>query len=106
MRMCDWSSDVCSSDLQLGDLDQHVLERPADLLATGIGHHAERAVLAAALHDRYERARPLGARLGQAVELLDLREADVDLRPAGQIGRASLGKGGVSTGRSRWAPYI
>ena len=60
---------------------QHVLERAADLGTTGVGHHAEAAVLAAAFHDRDKRARALGARLGQAVELLDLREADVHLRP-------------------------
>src|SRR5690606_30028458 len=35
-----------------------------------------------ALHDRHERAGTLGPRLWQAVELLDLREADVHLRPA------------------------
>src|SRR5690606_36301166 len=46
-------------------------------------HHAEAAVLGAALHDRDERGWALGARLGQAVELLDLREAGVDLRQAG-----------------------
>src|SRR3546814_4909481 len=89
MRISDWSSDVCSSDLadavdavdlgdgadqqaqvghfsltvrpairvdvlaeqvdlahalsgELGDFHQHVLERPADFLAAGVGHHAER----------------------------------------------------------------
>src|SRR5690606_37534459 len=57
----------------------HVLERPADFLATGVGHHAEAAVLAAAFHDRDECAGPIRARLGQAVELLDLRKADIDL---------------------------
>ena len=68
---------------ELRDFDQHVLERAADFGAAGVGHHAEAAVLAAAFHDRDERARAFGARLGQAVELLDLGEADVDLRLAG-----------------------
>src|SRR3546814_10582288 len=115
MRISDWSSDVCSSDLvrggeadavdavdlgdgadqqaqvghfsltvrpairvdvlaeqvdlahalrgELGDFHQHVLERPADFLAAGVGHHAERAVLRAALHARDEGTRALGARL-------------------------------------------
>ena len=66
---------------QLGHFHQHVLERAADLGAAGIGHHAERAVLGAAFHDRHEGRRAFGARLGQAVELLDFREADVHLRP-------------------------
>ena len=35
---------------QVNDLGQHVIERSADLLATGVGHHAERAVLAATFH--------------------------------------------------------
>src|SRR3546814_16780865 len=92
MRISDWSSDVCSSDLadavdavdlgdgadqqaqvghfsltvrpairvdvlaeqvdlphalrgELGDFHQHVLERPADLLAAGVGPPPERPVL-------------------------------------------------------------
>ena len=39
---------------QTGDLGDDVIERAADFFATGIGHDAERAVLAAALHDRNE----------------------------------------------------
>src|SRR5690606_2630778 len=66
---------------QLRAFDQHVLEWAADLGAAGVGHHAERAVLGAAFHDRHERRRAFGTRLGQAVELLDLREADVHLWP-------------------------
>src|SRR5690606_38836505 len=78
---------------ELGDLDQHVLERPAHFLAARIGHHAEAAVLAAAFHHRYERRRAFGARLGHAVELLDLGEADVDLRAAGlALGLDQLGQ--------------
>ena len=38
------------------------------------------AVLRAPLHDRHEGRGALGARRGKRVELLDLREADVDLR--------------------------
>jgi hypothetical protein len=49
-----------------------------DLLAARVGHDAEGAVLAAALHHRDEGRRAVDAGLGQAVELLDLREADVD----------------------------
>ncbi len=70
---------------ELRALAEDVLERARDLLTAGVGHHAEAAVLAAALHDRDEGGRPLGPGLGQAVELLDLREADVHhraLRPA------------------------
>ncbi len=62
-----------------GDFHQHVDQRTADFLATGIGHHAEGAVLAAAFHHRNEGAGAVDARFGQAVELLDLGEADVHL---------------------------
>jgi len=46
------------------------------------GHDAEAAVLAAAFHDRDESRGALDARRRQVIEFLDLREADVDLRPA------------------------
>src|SRR6185437_13803531 len=65
---------------ELGDLDQHIVEWAADLLAAGVRHHAVTAVFRATFHDRHEGGRAFGARLGKAVELLDLGEADVDLR--------------------------
>ena len=65
---------------QIRDLRQHIVERPRDFLAARIRHHAERAVLAAAFHDRHERGRALDARRRQMIEFLDLGKADVDLR--------------------------
>ena len=41
---------------EIGDLGQHVVERPRHFLAARVRHDAERAVLAAAFHDRHERA--------------------------------------------------
>jgi hypothetical protein len=67
---------------QLGTLGQHIVERAADLGATGVGHHAEGAVLGAAFHDADVGGDPLGARRRQAVELLDLRKAHIHLRLA------------------------
>src|SRR3989454_11627181 len=67
---------------QVRDLGDDVVERPRYLLAARVGHDAEAAVLAAAFHDRDESRGALDARRRQVVELLDLREADVDLRPA------------------------
>ena len=46
---------------QPGDFVQHLRERTADFLAARIGHDAEAAVLAAAFHDRDERAWRRGA---------------------------------------------
>ncbi len=68
---------------QVNDLRQHIGQRPADFLAAGVGHHTEGAVLAAAFHDRDIGAGAVDARLGQAVELLDLREGNIHLRRPG-----------------------
>ena len=65
-----------------GDLGNHVIEWSADFLAARVWHHAERTVFRATFHDRYVRRRPFRARLGQAIELLDFRKADVYLRLA------------------------
>src|SRR5450830_1098458 len=70
---------------QVEDLGDHVVERPADFFATGVGHHAEGAVLAAAFHHRDIGARAVDARFGQVVEFFDFRERHVHL---GQLGDA------------------
>lgn len=59
---------------QAGDLGQHVVEGAADLLAAGIGHHAEGAVLGTAFHDGYvsRAAVHLGRR--DVVEFFDFRK--------------------------------
>jgi hypothetical protein len=75
---------------EAGHLGDDVVEGPADLLAAGVGHDAEGAVLGAALHDRDEGGRAVGAGLGQAVELLDLREADVDDADGCRLRRSSI----------------
>ena len=67
---------------ELGDFVEHVVERPAHLLAAGVGHHAEGAVFGAAFHDGYEGGDPLGAGFRQVVELLYLGEGDVHLGTA------------------------
>ena len=71
----DLADTLLRQQCQLGD---DIIQRAADLLAAGIGHDAEGAVLAAALHDRHERLRPLGAWLRQGIEFLDLGEGNVD----------------------------
>ena len=61
----------------MSDFCNHIVCRPADLLTTGVGHHAESAVLATAFHDGYERRRAVRAGVRKIVELLDFRKADV-----------------------------
>src|SRR5690606_22318659 len=68
---------------QLRHFHDDIVERTADFLAAGVGHHAVTAVLGAAFHDGDERGRAFRAWFGQAVELLDFREGNVHLRLAG-----------------------
>ena len=63
---------------------EHVVEGPRHLLAARIRHDAEGAVLAAAFHDGDEGRGAIHARRRKVVELLDLRERDVDLGMAGR----------------------
>ena len=67
---------------EAGDFGQHVVERTRHFFAARVRHDAVAAVLAAAFHDRDERARAVDARGRQVVELFDFRERDVDLRAA------------------------
>src|SRR3546814_2157267 len=90
MRISDWSSDVCSSDLQVG-------------IAAGV--------------DPRERLQVHGDVEGQAVEAAaaahadaqrgDLGAVDVDARGAfaARSEERRVGKECVSTCRSRWSPY-
>src|SRR6185312_2110704 len=73
---------------KLTHLLQYGLERAADLVPAGVRHDAEAAVPAAALHHGNEGRGALGARLRQAIELLDLGKADID---HGAAGAAQLG---------------
>ena len=67
---------------ETGDFGEHVVERTRHFLAARVRHDAIAAVLAAAFHDRHERARAVDARRRQVIELFDFRERDVDLRAA------------------------
>src|SRR3546814_17874618 len=104
MRISDWSSDVCSSDLGTGGFS--VLEQPE---------------VTVTYEQRIERGGKREARLAYASRGLDLAEAQARLRRlelAQQVQRAFIdvqiaarsevrrvGKGGGSTCRSRGWPY-
>src|SRR3546814_19795401 len=97
MRISDWSSDVCSSDLvnQMVPVGDHIVHRAA---VVAIGYAAIHAAA--------------GLRLERVVARLD-HEFAVVLHPLGRIEIVAfaprseerrVGKEGVSTLRSRWSP--
>src|SRR3546814_16123878 len=119
MRISDWSSDVCSSDLQCPDADQQLAGRSADLVAERPRHpvfphdaRTRRQVEpVAGRPDRGEPAPPAdpAGRIGSELGSGPLSGAE-QKRPARvQISRRSeesrVGKECVSTCSSRWCPY-
>src|SRR3546814_20843620 len=90
MRISDWSSDVCSSDLAVESLADLPVVLQAELRPP-----VQRLVL-----------RPL---VGHRLLALRQRDADhVDVVPAGEEQRSEerrVGKECVSTCSSRWSPY-
>src|SRR3546814_15515781 len=108
MRISDWSSDVCSSDLRidigiLGNLRLGKEERVA--VPEGLQHLAEFGD-AGARHRNITRAGILWPWAGTAVELLYRRKVEF-AHGRGHCTRSEerrVGKECVSTGRSRWSP--
>src|SRR3546814_8632549 len=81
MRISDWSSDVCSSDLNLVQqllLDGAVADQPAGVVGLADDHRA----------------------VG-----VDLGDREADMREIRRSEERRVGKECVSTCRSRWSPY-
>src|SRR3546814_12606116 len=100
MRISDWSSDVCSSDLDL-DVDAALGQRGEHLLGdAGMAAHAH-------TDDGNLHHVGIGAQLLEVeLRLVATQHANGAL----QLGLARseerrVGKGRVSTCRSRWSPY-
>src|SRR3546814_18499656 len=106
MRISYWSSDVCSSDLDIVDVDLDEV-RPAvlarELLQVDGGGDADRKADQEADEERVERADE------GASETCHLRKATVGGGEQGPVERRTeerrVGKECVSTVRSRWSPY-
>src|SRR3546814_13926345 len=106
MRISDWSSDVCSSDLHVGEAEGNAellvahFEAP-ELVLQHDGHLAGVALA--------QRVRNLAVEMIGAegdVEMVAAGQAvlrDVDKRPRSEERR--VGKECGSTGRSRWSQY-
>src|SRR3546814_6926759 len=93
MRISDWSSDVCSSDL--GDHGaEHPGQRDAEILRNEAAGGADRDGEQDLVRSGTGRLRP---RL--------LRRAGRDLRHAARSEERRVGKECVSTCRFRWSPY-
>src|SRR3546814_18303419 len=111
MRISDWSSDVCSSDLQvLVGRDDHA----AMAEATRMAQRAADQVIGPVFRVR-ERRQP--ERLAQCLAVhelaLEILRRRIAVGIVGRIQRLAaktiteegrVGKEGVSTGRSRWEP--
>src|SRR3546814_20001414 len=90
MRISDWSSDVCSSDLQeAGGVPQLRREIAITLNALLIHFH----VAALAFHGRHEEAQRVRTERVDQTERIDRSE------------ERRVGKECVSTCRYRWSPY-
>src|SRR3546814_17431981 len=107
MRISDWSSDVCSSDLRV--------ERPgdSDIVDVMAGARRERAILPPPGHPAIDQRRIFGPEaLGAEPEPLHHAGTEAFDEPVGapdqRPGRSEERRGGkecVSTCSSRWAPY-
>src|SRR3546814_18118067 len=103
MRISDWSSDVCSSDLDAGlaALDDSGRDgRPVDV-GKRLGSEDDRRVLLA------QRLQPLTELAGEAL-VVEREPALVDDDECGAAVRSEEGRVGkecTSTCRSRWSPY-
>src|SRR3546814_12184067 len=101
MRISDWSSDVCSSDLFLEHLEAEMLERGDDI---GQRERADRAidlepqpvVAIKALTREADAARIVGIKVAQAQNVARGFLSSEERR---------VGKECVRTCRSRWWPY-
>src|SRR3546814_16885230 len=102
MRISDWSSDVCSSDL---DALVHAHFDLRRIHAGNIGQNHEALLIFADIHPR----RPLAGDHVGSIAVLRLQEAVERMTEFfGQAVRSEerrVGQEGGSTCRSRWSPY-
>src|SRR3546814_17430218 len=98
MRISDWSSDVCSSDLDARDADRHRLLQLAMDAAQPLEERLARRCCQ--LHESTERVFPM---VEQRAGSRDPEASRKDIAPRSEERR--VGKECVSTCRSRWSPY-
>src|SRR3546814_2520587 len=100
MRISDWSSDVCSSDLVLPDVVD-LLHREVGIRLgmrqIGMGDPVERDA-------RHAQALPAACRVPPSGAATRRSAASNMRKPAGRSEERRVGKECVSTCRSRWSP--
>src|SRR3546814_13120978 len=134
MRISDWSSDVCSSDLEatdraddvvVGNFDGHALVRGAQLAFAGEPELAAHIVCDRTVREPDTAATEAALAAGALSPPIDLLQYDFARTPprrpgwpawrratrlAGMLRASSearrVGKAGVSPGTSRWSPYL
>src|SRR3546814_2315661 len=107
MRISDWSSDVCSSDLKVAALNEGVCKM------RGADHHRVDRVRSdtADLDQRADGVGNARADIGACGPLygaqnrLPGQQDGIRIRPADRSEERRVGKECVSTCRSRWSPY-
>src|SRR3546814_18441235 len=99
MRISDWSSDVCSSDLAFGALLHYVLIISAVGVVIWLLSFPMGAIGGRVGFGRFVRA----VSSSQAVALST--QSSLASLPAMRSEERRVGKEGVSKGRSRWLPY-
>src|SRR3546814_12202810 len=99
MRISDWSSDVCSSDLQQSAALFHSVQLAlqADV--------AQGYFLIRRLDAEQELYRSTVELRGKTLDLIQRRYAEGDISELDRSEERRVGKECVSTCRSRWAPY-
>src|SRR3546814_19614162 len=103
MRISDWSSDVCSSDLEVVELAGKVVVVGDVLL-----HLADRIILLQAADVAAQGEAELHQGIALEVGVVAGQQRDEVAQRALLEGRSEerrVGKECVSTGRSRWSPY-
>src|SRR3546814_16733847 len=101
MRISDWSSDVCSSDLIQYHFVPAMLEDHGRTKVKGHGF----SCLACVLRPESRGSVTLASRDAAAAPAIDPGFLTEARDMATRSDERRVGKAGVSTGRSRWAPY-
>src|SRR3546814_1625538 len=117
MRISDWSSDVCSSDLRAQmegfkaeiegytarvDANKSQFQAYGELVkAEGVKGDIYKAVADAFA----SRVRAYGSNVDAVLATVKAQTDIEGLKVQGRSGERRVGKEGVSTGRSRWSPY-